>query len=246
MLLIDFKAYYLYREDAYREYCWSVDAYGSYQPASFIYLSFEAFRDLCLQYGLRLICTKKISHNKDQFPWKFEQDQRFKNYNFSGLITRIIDLKAADEVKKALTEGKNVIVLLPNEMFGLHFFKNEDMLNESIKAARELGIKEAEKKIKPSLASDKDQLEWEEIRRNEKGRLFVIRDAFLSDGFFMKSYGKTEENLMKIKNLIQEFSIFKYPLLSATIRNVVTIWPCHEPLSLIVEIKNHGPILENA
>lgn len=246
MLLIEHKAHYLYREDAYREYCWSVDAWGSWQPASFIYLSFEAFKDLCLQYGLRLVYTPKISPSKNHFPWRFEQDLQFKNYEFSGLITRITDLKIANEIKEALSIGKNVIALLPNEMLGLWFPKNEAMLNESIKAARELGIKEAEKKIEPSFASNKDRVWWEEIPTNTKGRLFVTRDAFLSDGFFMEGYGKTEENLKRIKELIQEFSIFKYPLLSATIRNAVSIWPCHEPLNLIVDIKNHGPTLEYA
>ena len=62
----------------------------------------------------------------------------------------------------------------------------------------------------------------------------------------MEGYGKTEENLKKIKELIQEFSIFKYPLLSAIIRNAVSIWSCHEPLNLIVDIKNHGSTLEYA
>ena len=244
MLLIEHKAHYLYREDAYREYCWSVDAYGSWQPASFIYLSFEAFKNLCFQCGLRLVHTSKISHNKNHFPWRFEQDLQFKNYEYSGLITRITDLKIANEIKKALNIGKNVIALLPNEMLGLWFSKNEDMLNESIKAAFELGIKEAEKKINPPFASSKDRVWWEEIPTNTKGRLFITRDSFLSDGFFMDGYGKTEENLKKIKELIQEFSIFKYPMLSATIQNAMSIWPCHEPLNLIVDIKNHGPTLE--
>jgi len=98
MLLIEHKANYLYREDAYREYCWSVDAYGSWQSASFIYLSFEAFKDLCLQYGLRLVYTPKISPSKNHFPWRSEQDLQFKNYEFSGLITRITDLKIANEM----------------------------------------------------------------------------------------------------------------------------------------------------
>jgi len=33
MLTIEHRAFHLYRE-----YCWSIDAYGGYQPASFIYL----------------------------------------------------------------------------------------------------------------------------------------------------------------------------------------------------------------
>jgi len=246
MLLIEHKAHYLYREDAYRDYCWSVDAYGLWQPASFIYLSFEAFKDLCLQYGLRLVYIPEIPLGRNYFPWRFEQDLKFKNYKFSGLITRITGLNVANKIKEALTMGRNVIALLPNEMLSLQLLKDENVLSESIKAARELGIKEAEKKIKPSFASNKDRVWWEEIPTGTKGRLFVTRDAFLSDGFFMEGYGKTDENLDKIKELIREFSIFKYPLLSATVRNAVSVWPCHEPLNLIVDIKNHGPTLEYA
>jgi hypothetical protein len=46
MLLVEHKAPHLYLEDAYKEYSWSVDQ-GAYQPASFIFLSFDGFRNLC-------------------------------------------------------------------------------------------------------------------------------------------------------------------------------------------------------
>ncbi|WP_035587305.1 hypothetical protein [Hippea jasoniae] len=223
MLLIEHKAHFLYREDAYREYCWSVDAWCQWQPASFIYLSFEAFKDLCLRYGLKIVSNTETSSNKDHFPWKFEQDLQFKNYEFSGLITRITDSKIVNDIKEALSIGKNVIALLPNEMLGLWFPENKDILSDSIKAAHELGIKSVEKKIKPAPVGNKDHVWWEEIPTNTKGRLFVTIDAFLSDGFFMEGYGKTEENFNKIKELIREFSTFKYPLLSSTIRNAVSI-----------------------
>ena len=45
---------HLFREDAFREYAYSVDAYGSDQPASFIYCCFEAFKDLLRSKGICL------------------------------------------------------------------------------------------------------------------------------------------------------------------------------------------------
>lgn len=61
MLLVEHKAPHLYLEDAYKEYSWSVDQ-GAYQPASFIFLSFDGFRNLCRDYNLQLInesnCTQ--------------------------------------------------------------------------------------------------------------------------------------------------------------------------------------------
>ena len=54
MLPIEHKAYHLYREDAYHEHCMSVDVYSAYQPASFIYCSFESFKDACAELSKRV------------------------------------------------------------------------------------------------------------------------------------------------------------------------------------------------
>lgn len=244
MLLIEHKAPHLYREDAYREYCWSVDAYGSYQPASFIYLCFEAFSDMCLKYGLRLIYPSTSTTEK-HFPWKYEKDQHFKRYNFSGLIIRIENMDSVNEIKMALSNGRNVIVLLPNEMIGCWFNGDKDRIEKAVNAAKELKIDKAEERITPTLAN-RDLVWFEEINTSTKGRLFVTRDAFLSDGYFMEGYGKSEENLSKIKSLINDFSSFNYPLLRAEIRNNPSVWLTHEPLSLIVDIINHGPTIDYA
>ncbi len=244
MLLIEHKAPHLYREDAYREYCWSVDAYGAYQPASFIYLCFEAFSDLCLKYGLRLIYPSTSTNGK-YFLWKYEKDQHFQQYDFSGLIIRIENMETVNEVKTALSNGRNVIALLPNEMIGCWYNGDKNRIEKAVHAAKELKINEAEERISPTLAN-RDSVWFEEINTDTKGRLFVTRDAFLSDGYFMDGYGKSEENLSKIKSLLTDFSLFKYPLLRAEIRNNPSIWLTHEPMSLIVDVINHGPAIDYA
>lgn len=249
MLLIEHKAPFLYREDAYRDYCWGVDAWGMYQPASFIYLCFESFKELCLNHGLRLINSPHyiVSDGRSNIPWKYELDRHFKTYGFSGLIIRVENLKDAEDIQNVLSEGRNVIALLPNEWFALGgFSKNKKLIEAAIRAASKLGIEEAEEKIKISFASNCDAVEWEEILTNTNGRLFVTWDAFLSDGFFMEGYGKSEENLNKIKELIKEFSTFKNNLLSVSVRNRVEVWPCHEPLIIIIEVTNHGPPINDS
>ncbi len=244
MLLIAHKAEYLFREDAYRAHSWSADM-GLWQPASFIYLSFEAFKDLALNYNLKLIYTSNNITSSSVFPWKFELEAKEEHISeISGLITRITNLDTAKEIEKALNSGKNVIALLPNEMLGLLYPQNKEQLNSSIKAAYYLGINAADRKIQTAVTNNKEQVWWEEIPTNTKGRLFVTKDAFLSDGFFMEGYGKNEENDKKINALLKEFSTFKYPLLSVIFRNNIPVWPCHEPLNLIIDIKNHGPLLE--
>jgi hypothetical protein len=250
MLLIEHKAPHLYREDAYRDYCWSVDAWGFYQPASFIYLCFEAFSDMCLKYGLRLVYSKhgiNKGYSGEFFPWKYEKDQTqvqvLKNY--CGLIIRIEDMGTANEIKTALSNGRNVIALLPNELIGCWYSGNKTRIEKAIEGAKELKINKSEEKIRPTLANG-DPVWFEEINTDTKGRLFVTRDAFLSDGYFMEGYGKSDENLSKIKSLINEFSSFKYPLLRAEIRNNPSIWLTHEPLSLIFDVINHGPTIDYA
>ena len=85
MLMIEHRAIHPYREDAYREYCWRVDAYGAYQPASFIYLCFEAFKDACIRYRLRLMYRSTHSR-QDHFPWRFERDSIPESEKPQGLI----------------------------------------------------------------------------------------------------------------------------------------------------------------
>ena len=89
MITVEHRAAHLFREDAYREYCWSVDAYGAYQPASFIYLSYESLYQQMKNFGIRLYWSNdKGKTNDEDFPFKHE---RFATNtgNAYGLITRL-------------------------------------------------------------------------------------------------------------------------------------------------------------
>lgn len=227
MLPIEHKALHLYRINAYREYCWSVDAYGAYQPASFIYLCFESFGDLCKQYGVILIESDRPQHVS------------------YGLIRRVEDQEDVQEIQSALVQGKNVIALLPNEIIRLHYGNNKARVDKAIQAAKLLGIEQI-KEESTSNISNRETISWNEIPTNNMGRLFVTRDDWLSDGYFMDGYGKSNENTETLTNLVRELSTFKYRLLMVSLKNQVTVWPCHEPISFVIEIVNYGPQIENA
>ncbi len=228
MLPIEHKAVHLRRVNAYAEYCWSVDAYGAYQPASFIYLCFESFSDLCQEYGLYL----------------FEPDkQPLQNF---GLITRIENAEDVQEIQKALSASKNVLALLPNEIIGIYYSGDQSRIEKAVLAARELGIENAENKIDGRVTYSGRTVAWEEVQVKGKGRLLITDDSSISDGYFMPNYGKSDENTRVLGQLAREFSIFKHELLRVEFRNKVAIWPCHEPISFVIEITNHGPKIENA
>jgi len=227
MLPVEHKANHLYRKDAYQEYCWSVDALGTYQPASFIYLCFESFGDLCSQYGMRLVKA---------------DEPRQTSY---GLIIRLEDSKDSEQVKSALAQGKNVIALFPNEIIGLYYGGDKARIAKAIEAANLVGAEQAGEKISATL-SNRERVSWEEITTDAKGRLFVTRDAWLSDGYFKDGYGKSDENSETLANLVHEFATFKYGLISVSFKNQVSIWPSHEPISFIIELVNHGPHIDTA
>jgi len=227
MLPVEHKATHLYRKDAYQEYCWSVDAYGAYQPASFIYLCFESFGDLCSQYGMQLVNA-------------YEPLQ-----TAYGLIIRLEDLKDAEQVKSALAQGKNAIALFPSEMIGLYYGGDKARIAKAVEVANLVGVEQAEQKISGTL-SNRERVGWEEITTNAKGRLFVTRDVWLSDGYFMDGYGKSDENSQTLANLVREFATFKYGLIRVSFKNQVSIWPAHEPISFVIELVNHGPHIDTA
>ena len=120
MLPIEHRAYHLYREDAYREYCMSVDIYQAYQPASFIYLSFEAFKDACIEQGLSLVGLP-TQNGQENFPWRHQRETISESTKLRGLILRIRSLEDATVAKDALRLGRNVIVLIPSAILALHW-----------------------------------------------------------------------------------------------------------------------------
>ena len=228
MLPIEHRALYLDRYEAYKDFAWAVDAYGSYQPASFIFLSFESFKGLCREYGLDLRTPEHLSQ------------QSF------GLITRLEDQKDGNLITKFLSQGKNVITLFPNEIIALYYPRppeKERRLQQAIEVAHLLGIQRASERITGAF-SNHEQIVWEEIRTDFNGRLFVASDAWLSDGYFMEKYGWTEENAQSLRSLAREFSLFNRKLLRVSFRNKIAFWPTHEPISFVVEIVNHGLPLE--
>lgn len=244
MLIVEHRAFHLYREDAYREYCWSVDAYGAYQPASFIYLCFEAFKDACAQYGLHLVYHSTRT-TQEHFPWRFERDSISENELSRGLILRIESDGDVATAMDALRQGRNVIALIPSELLGL-FYPQDDARMERAKAnIAKIGADPRDWEFR-SLANPRVPVRWVEIETDAPGRLFVTRDSFLSDGYFMKGYGYSDENHAQIKALIQAFASFKSSLLRLSYRNVVNSWPTAEPLTILVDVWNHGPHLNQA
>ncbi|GEM_PF-1761383 len=244
MLIVEHRAFHLYREDAYREYCWSVDAYGVYQPASFIYLCFEAFRDTCTEYGLQLMYRSSYAMQQ-HFPWRFERDSISGSVPPRGLILRIESDEDVAVATEALCQGRNVIALIPSEILGL-FCPRDDALMERAKASiSKIGANPTEWEFR-SLANPQTPVRWVEIETDMPGRLFVTRDSFLSDGYFMKGYGYSDENHAQIKALIQAFACFKSSLLRLSYRNAVNSWPTGEPLTVLVDVWNHGPDLTQA
>lgn len=139
MLTVEHRAFHLYREDAYREYCWSVDAYGAYQPASFIYLCFESFRDACALFGLRLL-YRSPQTEPNHFPWRFERESPSEATPPRGLLLRIENDAAAASALDALDKGRNVIALIPSELLGLFYPQDDERLQKAKAAAATLGV----------------------------------------------------------------------------------------------------------
>src|SRR5579885_3587848 len=107
MLLIEHKADFLYREDAYEDYSWYLD-HGAQRPGANLYLCFENFRNLCLDNDLQL-----LDLSSQCFQARNEREKINVPYQFSGLVKRILNIADAREVQKYLYEGKNVLALFP-------------------------------------------------------------------------------------------------------------------------------------
>lgn len=251
MLPILHKAHHLFREDAYGEYCWSVDAYGAYQPASFIYLCFEAFRDAAARESLLLTmpAVSDPARRQDRFPTRAEREWASHLVNrYYGLVCRLDNQAVADLVEEFLQRGDNVIALLPNEVIGTYYGSYKDTREKYLADASacldSLNLQQFKARLH-GMAINKAEVWWEEVLR-PSGKLFVSNDGCLSDGFFMEGYGKTESSLQKITALIRHFAARRQPLLLAVSESSGTHWLCHEPFTLTLRVKNFGPTLENA
>ncbi len=241
MLLINHKAIFLYREDAYRDYCFSTDGWGFYQPASFIFLSFESFKDVCKEYDLRLMYLSQDDIKSLSWRYKNESCSIPKDENPNGLILRVETDENVATILNAINQGKNVIALIPSEFLALYYRNDISRVEKARECMEKLGVNTEKWKF-DSLANC-DPVDWIEVSTSAPGRLFVTRDCFLSDGYFMEGYGYTEENIARIRELVKEFSTFKYPLLSISFQNKIDSWPTQEPLTLVMDVWNHGPSL---
>lgn len=228
---------------AYREYCISVDVYGGYQPGSFIYLCFEGFRELCLRRGVWLV-PRITTATQRGFPLRGEREPQPIGPVRHGLILSIDDLNSVEMVFLALKAGKNVIALIPNETLGLFNHGIQDRIQIVKTAVAALAGNELSQIVEPKLCN-RENVWWRELERHEPGRLFVTLDSFLSDGYFLDGYGKSQENNLQIEELVSVFSTFKRPLLGLDVPNGVACWPNREPFQFATTFINHGPTLTN-
>jgi Domain of unknown function (DUF4145) len=237
---------YLYREDAYADYCWAVDACGAYQPASFIYWCSEAFAVFCEEVGIYVKPSiTDIGLNESRaFRSKAQKNGVLPDHSdFDGLIIRITSSSDLALIEKYLHGGKNVLALLPNE-WATNLGKEQahSMINTSSQVLSTLNAEQIIDKLSPSFYN-RGTIWWQEIPQAQ-GRLFVTEDRFISDGLFLEGYGKSAENLLILESLRKELSIFQGNFITITLRNSIDSWLCHEPISLIFNIQNRGKQLE--
>jgi len=236
---------HLFREDAYREFCYSTDAYGAYQPASFIYLSMESFRDHLSQYSINLTRERKLqSESTDEIPWKFERHS-ISDSKFYGLITRLDSLDSLKLANEYLSLNKNVLLLLPNEIGSLYnWFFGTDF---HCKIKQYLSDMKLDKYI-PKLTNklnNKKEIWWDEVQTNS-GRLFVTEDSFISDAYYLRKCCKTKENTEKLENLVNNLAISRNSLFLVNTFPSLNQWVCHEMTSININIKNFGPTIVNS
>lgn len=248
MLPVLHKVLHLFREDAYCEYCWNVDAWGAYQPASFIYVCFEAFRDAAARESLLLTMPPIPDQARKRRGFPTRAEREWASHPFSrhyGLVCLLENQATAGLVEEYLLRGDNVIALLPNEAIGVYSGTHREKgLAEAAACLEALKLSDFRDRLDGKVTSRAD-VWWEEVSR-PNGRLFVTSDGFLSDGYFMEDYGKTESNTQKITDLIRNFATRRKPLLLAVAESPGTHWLCHEPLTLTLRLKNFGPALASA
>ncbi len=151
-------------------------------------------------------------------------------------------------VEEFLQRNDNVLALLPNEVTGLYYGSQEGGTAKHLAKAADclelLNLQQFKSKLDGKVTG-KGEVWWEEVPR-PKGKLFITSDGFLSDGFFMENYGRSESNSKQIASLIRSFAERRQPLLLAVAESPGTHWLCHEPLTLSLHVKNFGPALADA
>lgn len=236
---------HLFREDAYREFCLSTDLYGAHQPASFVYLCMESFRDHLSKYSINLT-REKDSRSKDtiEFPWKYERLANNDN-QFYGLVTRLDNHDSLYQVKEYLSSNKNVLLLIPNEIGSIYnYFFRSDILDKVKQYLIEMELDRFIPKIKNEM-NNKKEIWWNEIQ-TIRGRLFVTEDSFISDAYYLKGYCKTEKNTKSLEELVKNFAISRNSIFLVNTYPVLNYWVCHEVTSININLKNFGPTIKNS
>lgn len=232
---------HLFREDAYREYCWSVDAYSAYQPASFIYLCFERFRDLLAERGVLLMRANETLE-PNQAAWRYQRDG-MSDGPFLGFMGRVDSEASVTAMQNSLRQGRNVLALLPNEIAGLYgYMKGQDDIDKHQRFLSTLGLDAYSSKLSPKILNKKE-VWWEEVETSE-GRLFITEDSFVSDAYFMDGYGKSDSNTAAVCALADAFSTHSVPLVHVSWENQLSQWVCNEPYTFHLRVRNLGPTLE--
>jgi len=229
-----------YREDAYRSYCHRVDVWGSYEPASFIYLCLESFAEEAQRYGIDLRCRRCSEPTKYVwFPPRCEREGMPASHSdFDGLLIRLTQVEQIGLVESFLAEHKNVLLLLPNEFAAL--WSQAERLRPTVEEGlKRLGAGHLVTFFDGKCYKGGD-IWWEEVE-TPRGRLFISIDSHVSDGVFLDTYGYSEHNRSSISRLLREFATSRRKLITITSRNVVRNWPALEPLNLVFEVRNHGP-----
>lgn len=236
---------HLYREDAYREYCWSVDAYGALQPASFIFLCMESFNELMQENKIKLTRAneRSLDTEKQVFLWKYQREAVADDSPTFGLIARIDSDDVVEIARDYLNNNNNVLLLLPNEIMALYQYTN-DSLEDVKRRLERLGLSKYIKYVKPILCN-KRNIWWEEVA-TQSGRLFISEDSFVSDAYFFDGYGKSIENTNKLITLANSFSVLEKHVIYVCIKPVISSWVCHEVITIQLQLRNHGPFIENA
>jgi hypothetical protein len=235
----------MFREDAYREYCRDVDVYGAYRPASFIYTCFEGFYGLMKNYGVNLLHLNEMK-DVQELAWKFQRKGCAKD-DFDGVVIYLSRKEAIPLTQKYLSEGKNVLLLIPNEeIYIFDFSCKEGKFQEILSKFTELGISDYKWMLDVEIRTEKKDPKqlWREVDVPQ-GRLFVTDDGFLSDGSFMNGYGKSDERTLALNHLAKEISILKQRIVSVEVLPVLERWVTGVQTALNLKIKNHGFALKN-
>lgn len=236
----------LFREDAYHEYCRDVDVFGVFvQQASFIYTCFEGIYDLMKRYGVNLLPLNE-KNEVPEFAWKFQRKGCAKD-DFDGIVIYLSRKEAVPLTQKYLSEGKNVLLLIPNEeIFIFEYSCKSDRLQNVLPKFGELEISDYKWMLDVEIRTEKKdpKLLWREVDVPQ-GRLFVADDGFLSDGSFMNGYGKSDERTLALNHLAKEFSILKQRIVSVEVLPVLERWVTGVQTALNLKIKNHGFALKN-